>query len=90
MKYIRRGDILSLTAVAEERAEIIEARIGSGSSLIGKSLVEAKLPKSSLIGSIIRGEKIIIPSGDDVIEEGDKVIIFTLRNSIKDVEKLLV
>ncbi len=90
LKYIRRGDILSLTAVAEERAEIIEARIRSGSSLIGKSLAEAKLPKSSLIGAIMRGEKIIIPSGDDVIEEGDKVIIFTLRKSIKDVEKLLV
>lgn len=90
LKYIRRGDILSLTAVAEERAEVLEARIGAGSALIGKSLAEAKLPKSSLIGSIMRGDKIIIPSGDDVIEEGDRVIIFTLRKSIKDVEKLLV
>ncbi|MEJ2314459.1 MAG: Trk system potassium transporter TrkA, partial [Nitrospirota bacterium] len=44
LKFIRRGDILSLTAVAEERAEVLEARIGAGSALIGKSLAEAKLP----------------------------------------------
>ncbi len=90
LKYIRRGDILSLTSVAEERAEVLEARIGSGSALIGKALSNARLPKSSLIGAIMRGDKIIIPSGEDVIEEGDKLIIFTLRESIKEVEKLLV
>jgi trk system potassium uptake protein TrkA len=90
LKYIRRGDILSLTAIAEDRAEVIEARIGGSSPLIGKSLAKAKLPKASLIGAIIRGEKIIIPSGNDVIGEGDKLIFFALRKSIKDVEKLLI
>jgi trk system potassium uptake protein TrkA len=90
LKYIRRGDILSLTSIAEERAEVIEARIGASSPLIGKTLVEAKLPKSSLIGAIIRGEKIIIPSGPDTINEGDKLIFFTLRQSVKEVEKLLI
>jgi trk system potassium uptake protein TrkA len=90
LKYIRRGDILSLTALVEDMAEIIEARIGSGSKLVGKSLENAKLPKNSLVGAVIRGSKIIIPSGPDVIEAGDKVIIFTLKDSIRDVEKLLV
>jgi trk system potassium uptake protein TrkA len=90
LKYVRGGDILSLTAVAEDRAEVIEARIGSGSKLIGKKLQEAKMPKSSLVGAIMRDEKIIIPSGADVIYEGDKLIIFTLRESIRNVEKLLV
>jgi trk system potassium uptake protein TrkA len=90
LKYIRRGDILSLTAIAEERAEVIEARIGADSPLIGKALADAKLPKSSLIGAIVRGEKIIIPSGGDTINEGDRLIFFTLRKSVKEVEKLLI
>ena len=33
--------------------------------------------------------KFIIPSGDDKILKNDKLIIFTLRESIKQVEKLL-
>jgi trk system potassium uptake protein TrkA len=89
LKYVRKGEILSLTAVAEEKAEIIEARIGNGSKLMGKAIEMAKLPKSSLVGAIIRDEQIIIPSGSDVINEGDKVIIFTLRESIPALGKLL-
>lgn len=90
LKYVRRGDILSLTAVAEDRAEIIEARVGDSSGFIGKPLRQARLPKSVLVGAVMRGEKIIIPSGEDVLNEGDKLIIFALRESIPDVEKLLV
>jgi trk system potassium uptake protein TrkA len=90
LKYVRRGDILSLTAVAEDRAEIIEARIGADSNFVGKALHKAGLPKSVLVGAIMRNEKIIIPTGADVIKEGDRLIIFTLRESIRDVEKLLI
>jgi trk system potassium uptake protein TrkA len=88
LRYVRRGEILSLTAVAEGRAEIIEGRIGNTSPLIGKTLEQAQ-PMASLIGAVIRGEDLIIPSGSDKIMKGDKVIIFTLRESIKDLDKIL-
>lgn len=89
LRYIRKGDILSLTAIAEDKAEIIEARVSKKSMLAGKILKEAKLPKSSIIGAIVRDSQIIIPSGDDTIFENDRLIIFTLRESIKDLEKIL-
>lgn len=89
LRYIRKGDILSLTAIAEDKAEIIEARVGDASPLIGKMLKDAKFPKASIIGAILRDENIIIPSGNDVISENDKLIIFTLRESFKEVEKIL-
>ena len=89
LRYIRRGDILSLTAIAEDRAEVIEARIGKTSSLVGKTLLTAQ-PKNSIIGAIIKGKEVIIPSGLDMVEEGDRLIIFTMRESIKDIEKILM
>ncbi|MDH5203127.1 MAG: Trk system potassium transporter TrkA [Nitrospirota bacterium] len=88
LRYVRRGDILSLTAIADDKAEIIEARIGNTSQLIGRTLREAQ-PKASIIGAIIRDEEVIIPSGSDKIIKDDKLIIFTLRESIKEVEKIL-
>jgi trk system potassium uptake protein TrkA len=89
LRYVRRGEILSLTAIADNKAEIIEARVAKGSALEGKSLSEAGLPRNCLVGVIIRGERISIPGGEDVVRAGDKVIIFTLSESIKAVEKLL-
>jgi trk system potassium uptake protein TrkA len=89
LRYVRQGDILSLTTIAEGNAEVIEAGVGSNSKLAGKTLKNASLPKASLIGAILRGQEIIIPSGNDEISDGDKLIVFTLRDSVKDVEKLL-
>lgn len=89
LKYVRGGNILSLTTMAEGKAELMEAEVKDGSILIGKTLHEVELPKKTLIGAIIRDDEVIIPSGSDKILEKDKVIIFTLRESIKKVEKLL-
>jgi trk system potassium uptake protein TrkA len=89
LKYVRGGNILSLTTVAEGKAEIMEAEAKDGSILIGRTLREVELPKKTLIGAIIRDNKVIIPSGEDKIVTNDKLIIFTLQESIKQVEKLL-
>jgi len=88
--YVRRGDILSLTAIAEDMAEIIEAGVSPTSRFIGKKLKDAKIPKSALIGAIIRDSEVIIPGGDDIVMNGDKLIIFALRESLKKIEKLLL
>ncbi len=89
LRYVREGDILSLTTIAEGNAEVIEARVGTSSRLVGKPLKDTNLPAASLIGTIIRGEDVIIPTGTDVIRNDDKLIIFALRESIKEVEKIL-
>jgi trk system potassium uptake protein len=52
-------------------------------------LKDARLPKGVLIGAIIRGDNVIIPSGDDIIREGDRIIVFALRQAISEVEKLI-
>jgi trk system potassium uptake protein TrkA len=89
LRYIRSGNIISLTTVAGGKAEIMEAEVKEGSVLAGKSLLEGELPKRALIGAIIRDSEIIIPSGNDRITENDKLIVFTLKESIRQVEKLL-
>ncbi|MFC1549393.1 Trk system potassium transporter TrkA [Nitrospirota bacterium] len=90
LKYVRRGEILSLTSIAGDRAEVLEARISEGSPLIGKALKDMKLPKNTLVGSVVRGDNILIPSGDDTVAVDDKLIFFTSRESIKKLEMLLV
>jgi|Deesub1362A_J573_1020465.scaffolds.fasta_scaffold00134_18 trk system potassium uptake protein TrkA len=89
LRYVRAGGIISLTTISEGKAEIMEAEARRGSVLIGKTLREVELPKRTLIGAIIRGKDVIIPSGDDRISVNDKLIIFTLKESVKQVEKLL-
>ncbi|WP_068861696.1 Trk system potassium transporter TrkA, partial [Thermodesulfovibrio sp. N1] len=89
LRYLRRGEVLSLTAIAENKAEIIEIVVTDRSSIVGRTLKEGIFPRNSILGAIIRDDKIIIPSGNDIIRKRDKLIIFALKDSIREIEKLL-
>lgn len=90
LRYLRKGEVLSLTAIAENKAEIMEVEVSKSSAIVGKTLKEGIFPKNSVLGAIIRGERIIIPTGEDLIRERDKLIVFALKDAIKNLEKLLV
>jgi trk system potassium uptake protein TrkA len=88
LQHVRRGRIRSVHTLADGFAEIIEADALETSKLIGVPLKEAHLPPGILVGSIIRGDEIITPRGDSVIEVGDRVVIFAVADAVKHVEKL--
>ncbi len=90
LRYVRRGDILSLTAIAEDMAEIIEAKVAGGSRFVGRPLKDVGLPRDALVGAIVRGMEVIIPGGEDAVRPEDRLIIFTLREAIKAVEEFLL
>jgi trk system potassium uptake protein TrkA len=60
----------------------------STSALAGKTVRDAEIPDSALIGMIRKGDKVIAPRGDTRISEGDVVTIFAMAESVKEVEQL--
>jgi len=52
----------------------VEAVAGSD-GVVGVPLREARIPPESKVASIIRGDRMILPSGDAAIEPGDRVVI---------------
>ena len=90
LKYIRYGDIISVTVFGEDRAEMIELIVQPGSTAVNKELKKTKFPKGSVLGAIVRGDMVIIPSGGSVIRAGDRLMIFTLLNSVHQVERLFI
>jgi len=71
-------EIINLTPVEEGKINITEIVLSGDSPVVGKKLRDANLPKGSIIGSIIRGNEIIIPYGDTVLKEGDKLLLISL------------
>ena len=68
---------------------MVEIIAGSHMSFVGIPLKELDLPSSIIIAAIHRGRDVIIPTGDTVIEEDDRVIMLSLINDISSLEKLL-
>lgn len=90
LKYIRRGDIISVTVLGEERAEMIELIAQPGSIAVDKELYKVKFPKGAVLGVITREDKVIIPNGSTVIRAGDRLMVFSVLASIHKVEKLFI
>ena len=88
LRFIRRGQIISLTLLKEGEAEVIELIVSPYAKIINTPLKKANLPQNSIIGAIVRKNKVIIPHGDDIIQPEDKVIIFALSSDIKKIEKI--
>jgi len=72
----------------EEEAEALEVVALETSELVGKPLREVAF-QDAVIGAIVRGDDVIIPTGEDVIEVGDHVVIFALRSAIPSLERQL-
>jgi len=88
LQHVRRGRIRGIYSVREDFGEVIEAEALETSSLVGKPLREARLPPGVIIGAVIRGEEVIVPRGDTVINAQDSVILFATYEAVKKVEKL--
>jgi trk system potassium uptake protein len=90
LQHIRRGKVLSAKSIKGEQAEVMEALALETSDIVGKPLKHISFPKGTLVMGIIRDESITIPSGESIIEPGDRIIIFAERSAIPKVEKILM
>jgi trk system potassium uptake protein TrkA len=61
---------------------MIELVIPVGAPVVNKTLKDIPLPKGTLVGAIMRGEQVIIPSGDDVIKVDDRLTLFTIPENV--------
>jgi trk system potassium uptake protein TrkA len=43
----------------------------------------------SLIGAVVRDGRALFPHGDDVLQAGDRAIIFTPSSRVQEVERVL-
>ena len=89
IQHIRRGKVLSAKSIKDEQAEIMEAVALETSDIVGKPIKEISIPEGALVTGIIRNDTVIIPTGESVIEPGDRIIIFAKRQAIPKIEKIL-
>jgi trk system potassium uptake protein TrkA len=87
LKFVRRGDVISLTAVEGSNSEVLEMEIGKESGLLATPLSQLHFPRGAIIGAIVREGTYEIPTGASVLEAGDRVVVFTLPEALQKVER---
>ena len=88
LRHVRRGRIRGVYSLFEGKAELIEAEALDTSTLVGKPLRDVDIGEGVRIGAIIRGDEVIMPSGDAKINAGDLVVVLALASHVHQVEQM--
>ena len=95
-KLITAGKIFRFTLSGKARfvkymsgsdAEIIEYTVAPGSAITKAPIKDLYFPRDAIIAGVVRGSDSFIAVGDTRIEDYDRVAIFALSQSIKDIDK---
>lgn len=89
LRHIRHGRVRDIYSVGDAEAEVMEAQVLSTSPMSGRAIRDIEFPEGVLIGAVQKGDRIVKPSSDTRIEEGDIVLIFALTHDVPEVERLL-
>ncbi|OGQ85361.1 MAG: hypothetical protein A2289_01380 [Deltaproteobacteria bacterium RIFOXYA12_FULL_58_15] len=88
LMHVRRGLVHSVTRLAGSRGEILEIEAQPGSRVVGAPLKALNFPKNALVGAIVRDDIMQIPTGDTIIQPGERVVVYALQEAIAAIEKL--
>jgi trk system potassium uptake protein len=72
----------------QDRYEVLDITVRPESTLVGKPFRELPMT-GSLIGAIVRDGTAIFPHGDDMLQPGDRAILFTESSRVAEVERAL-
>jgi trk system potassium uptake protein len=86
LRYVRGGRVTSVATFKGTDAEAIEFRAEAGMRITEAALRDLGLPEGALVGAIVRGGKVLPPSGAQRVQAGDDVIVFTLPEALHRIE----
>lgn len=89
LRFIHGSKRIISSQLIQGQAEIVEIIADGYMTLINKPIKFLDLPEDVIIAAIHRGTQVIIPNGDTMIEEDDRVIIIFLLTDVSDIEKVL-
>ena len=89
LRHIRHGKVRAIYSIGDAEAEVIEAQVLSTSPLAGRQVREVEFPEGVLVGALMKGERVLKPTGDLRIEAGDVIALFCMAKDVREVERLL-
>lgn len=95
IKYARsmneslNSNVENLYKLEDGKAEALEFYIKEESAVTGVPLEKLKIRKNILISCITRGNQVIIPGGQDMLQVGDSVVVVLTHARLNDIKDIL-
>jgi len=83
------SNVETLYRLMDGKVEALEFKVNTDFKMTDIPLKSLKLKPNILLAGIIRNRETIIPGGDDVIQQGDRVIIVSINRHLYDLADIL-
>ena len=89
MKNTIGSNVETLYQIIKGKVEAAEFAVREGSPVIGIPLMDLKFREGVLVAAIVRNRRVILPRGNDRIEDGDSVVIVSDHLGLHDITDTL-
>ena len=86
---VSTSEMSTLFTLKRGKMAIVQVTVSADSSVVAKKIMELKLPQDTVLISVLRGEEVIVPHGNTVLQSGDDVIALTSDNGRQELVDLL-
>lgn len=76
LAFVRRGGVVSVSLLEGAKAEAVEVVVQEGAPVVGRRLMDIRLPRECLVCAYVRNGDAKIPNGNTVLQAGDQTILF--------------
>ena len=83
-------DFINLMTFKRGKLALVRVDLSSDSPVIDKRVRDLALPENSVLVTIVRGENIIVPKGDTVLQKGDDLVALTTIENEQQLLDLMV
>ncbi len=88
LQHVRRGRIRAVHSVHNGAGELIEAEVLETAPILGRPLRDYKSSEGIRFGAILRGGKVMVPTGATELEVKDRVVLFARADHVREVEQM--
>ncbi len=68
------GDMMTLVRLRQGELAIVTEKLEQGAKAEGQRIADLPLPPDCLLMAVVRGEEILVPRGETVLQPGDEVL----------------
>ncbi len=87
LQHVHHTKLLSLAVLNRGEARILEVSVQPNSKVAGKKVKRLGLPKDTVVGAIVRKDRVIIPHGDHEVQAGDSLVVFAKNEAVSKLLK---
>ena len=88
LRYVRQGRIRAVHSVGEGFGEIFDIEAAEGAEITGKTVQKIEKAGMLLVGGIVRDDAFIPAKPEEIIRQGDRVVLLSHSDYVKKAEKL--